>query len=122
MGQPMDVGVKETLDPNVLIFETNRWLTGMGTGLYEDAGEAPEGSMARMIFDTGKIAAVNVYGSTITVTKARDASWDAMSDEIKKNLENFYIYYPENIGKKFVAAAGDGDEELPGTDDDEEAS
>jgi len=107
VGQPIDVMVKETLDPNVRVFETNRWLTGMGSGVYDALDETPEGSMARMIFETGEVDAVHVYGSTITVTKQRNSSWDALSETLKKNLENFYIFYPENIGKKFVAAGGD---------------
>ena len=107
MGQPIAVTVKQTLDPHVRIFETNRWLTGMGTGVYETPEQAPEGSMARMILDTGDVSAVTVYGSTITVIKKTDRSWDPLAETLKKNLENFYIFYPENIGKKFVAAGDD---------------
>lgn len=107
MGQPIEVTVSETLDPHVRIFATNRWLTGMGSGLYESLDEAPERSMARTILETGEVAAVHVYGSTITVTKRPGSAWDPLSDDLKKALENFYIYYPENIGMKFEAASAD---------------
>ena len=107
MGQPVDVSVKETLDPDVRVFETDRWLTGMGNGLFESAQSAPEGTMARRVFEVGDVEAVHVYGNCLTVTKSRRASWDSMSDEIKKSLENFYIFYPENIGKKVEAFTGD---------------
>jgi ribonuclease HII len=117
MGQPVEVTVKDTLDDDVRIFETNRWLTGMGSGVYARAEEAPEGSMARMILDTGDVEAVHVYGSTITVTKQRNADWDELAATLQKNLENFYIFYPENIGKKFVATDADPEAEPAGDDD-----
>jgi ribonuclease HII len=99
VGQPMGVTVKETLDPHVRVFDTDRWLTGVGGGLFERPEEAPEGSMARMVLDTGEVESVHIFGNCVTVTKGRNASWDDLSDRIQKGLENFYIFYPENIGR-----------------------
>jgi scaffold Nfu/NifU family protein len=95
LGQPVEVTVKDSLDPHVRFFETNRWLTGMGRGLYHQAADAPDGSMARMILDKDGVTAVHVYGSVITVTKDPDAKWAGLEEEIKSDLESFYIFYRE---------------------------
>ena len=109
MGQPVAVELKRTLDPHVVIYETNRWVTGMGQGLYTSASEAPEGSMARKVLEHPGIAAVSVYGSTLTVTKRPDASWEGVAGDIKTALENFYIFYPENIGMRFEATEAEAE-------------
>jgi hypothetical protein len=119
VGQPIVVSVRETLDPHVRVYDTNRWLTGMGSGVFTDVEMAPSGSMAKMILETGSIDAVHVYGSSLTLTKKPSASWQGLAEDLQKRLENFYIYYPENIGKKFEAAAddGDGDDDAPAEED-----
>ena len=122
MGQPVGVTVKETLDDDVRVFETDRWLTGMGSGLFQSPDEAPAGTMARMILGLDGPRSVHVYGNCLTVTKRHDAAWDELAETIRTNLENFYIYYPENVGRLKPPEApleGGGDEEEPDAGDDE---
>jgi hypothetical protein len=114
VGQPIKVTVRPTLDPAVREFEVNRWLTGMGRGTYEKPEEAPDGSVARMILDTGDVEAVHNYGSVITVTRKRDADWEHLSDRLQTDLQNFYIYYDENRTTK----AGEVEDLPMPTDDD----
>ena len=96
MGQPIVVTVKDTLDPAVRVFHTNRWLTGMGSGFFERPEDAPAGSMARMLLMTDGVEAVHIYGSSITVTRGRMAKWDDLAPRLQVALQNFYIFYPEN--------------------------
>lgn len=104
MGQPVEVMVKESLDPHVRYFETNRWLTGMGSGLFESVEQAPEGTMARMILEKDGVSVVHVYGNVITVTKEPGASWEPLADEIKDDLENFYIFYRPGVEPEVPAS------------------
>jgi hypothetical protein len=100
VGQPVVVTIKPTLDPAVSVFETNRWLTGMGSGFFDAPEQAPPKSIARMLLEVDGVEAVHVYGNIITVTRTRMANWDDLGPKIQVALQNFYIFYPENATTK----------------------
>lgn len=103
MGQPVSVIEKTTAVPGVVRFETNRALSGMGHDRYRSLDDIlfdrPTDVLARRLFETGKVAAVHVNGSVITVELAPDAT----SDGLAAIVADLYTYYhegdePEMIG------------------------
>lgn len=100
MGQPVKVTVKETLDPNVRRFETDRWLTGMGGRLYfapefrpAGAPAPPPGSLEAAVLEIPGVISVYTYGSTVTVSKDDKASWDDLARQVAEKIESAFSYY-----------------------------
>jgi hypothetical protein len=97
MGQPITVVEKRGLRPDVVRFEINRSLTGMGHERYasrDDAtGDRPPDALARLLFDRGGVDAVHIYSNVITVDLASGASTDGMLDLIR----NLFIHYREGV-------------------------
>ncbi|MER3396667.1 MAG: hypothetical protein C4318_08740 [Acidimicrobiia bacterium] len=100
MGMRVEVKVKPTLDPDVHRFETNRWLTGMGGKLYlaekfrpKGAPKPRQGTLESKLLEIGGVVSVYVYGSTVTVSKEPERSWDDLEPQIKEVLENAFSYY-----------------------------
>jgi hypothetical protein len=118
MGQPVGVVTKPSATPGVVRFELNRNLTGMGHEHYR-AGAVPKGAtpgatLARRLFDTGKVVAVAVYGNMVTVDLAKGQS----PEGLRSVVESLYTYYvpgfvpqPLEIPAEpaAVAAAGGGE-------------
>lgn len=71
MGQPVSVIEKASSRANVVRFETNRVLTGMGHRRFTSAPDAvaatPADELARRLFARGGIASLHVNGNVITV-------------------------------------------------------
>jgi hypothetical protein len=102
VGQPVRVTVKDTLDSNVKRFETDRWLTGMGGRLYFAPAFRPTGapvpragSLEERILAIPGVASVYVYGSTITVSKDQEATWEDLQPKISAEIENAFRFYKE---------------------------
>lgn len=93
MGQPVGVVEKPSSNAGVVRFELNRNLTGMGHERYSatnvPAGGTPGSTLARRLFDTGKVAAVAVYGNMVTVDLARGQS----AEGLRSVVESLYTYY-----------------------------
>ena len=75
MGQLVGVVEKPSATPGVVRFELNRSLSGMGHERFASAADAwgpsPSALLARMLFDTGKVASVHVYANIVTVELER---------------------------------------------------
>ncbi|CAN5540790.1 hypothetical protein BH18ACT1_BH18ACT1_14090 [soil metagenome] len=97
MGQPITVVEKPTRRADVVVFETNRSLTGMGHERYasrEDAtGVRPPDELARRLFDTGSVDAVHVYSNVITVDLASGASSEGLLDVVHR----LFIHYVPGV-------------------------
>ena len=93
MGQPVAVVEKPSKTPGIIRYELNRNLTGMGHDRFASSGDAqgstPSALLARRLFDTGKVAAVHVYGNIITVDLAKGQS----ADGLVPVFESLYTYY-----------------------------
>ncbi len=87
MGQQIAVVEKQSSIPGVVRFETNRNLTGMGHERFKSAGDAigprPAAALARNLLSTGKVAAVHVYGNTITVDLAKGFDSSGLGDVVR---------------------------------------
>lgn len=71
MGQLVGVVEKPTTTPGVVRFELNRSLSGMGHERFTSPGDAvgprPAAALARLLFASGRVAEVHVYGNIVTV-------------------------------------------------------
>ena len=97
MGQPITVVERPTPRPDVVRFEINRSLTGMGHERYragdEVVGHRPPDELARRLFARGGIDAVHVFSNQITVDLAQGAD-DA---GIRELIEGLFIHYTEGV-------------------------
>lgn len=93
MGQPVVVTERTTGKPDLVRFDLNRSLTGMGHERYRSGedidGDRPPDVVARRLFERGGINEVHIFSNSVTVTL--DAG--AKADGIKELLENLYVHY-----------------------------
>jgi len=75
MGQLVGVVEKQSATPGVVRFELNRSLSGMGHERFDSPAQAfgptPSATLARMLFDTGRVSKVHVYANMVTVDLAK---------------------------------------------------
>ena len=97
MGQTITVTEKRGLRHDVVRFECNRSLTGMGHERYrsrDDAvGPRPPDELARRLFDRGGVAAVHVYSNIVDVDLAPGATSEGIADIIR----DLFLYYREGV-------------------------
>jgi Scaffold protein Nfu/NifU N terminal len=93
VGQLVAVTEKPSPLPNVVRFELNRSLTGMGHERFRNADEAagprPAAELARRLFATGQVDAVHIYSNIVTVDLATGGSPAGLSDVVR----NLYRYW-----------------------------
>jgi hypothetical protein len=96
MGQPITVTEKPTARSDVVRFELNRSLTGMGHERYgsRDAatGVRPVDELARRLFDHGGVEGVHVHSNVVTVDLAEGAPGG-----LQQVIEDLFIYYREGV-------------------------
>jgi hypothetical protein len=87
MGQPITVIEKQSSNPAVLRFETNRPLTGMGHERYSEPPsellDRPVDELARRLFAAGGVVGVHVNGSVVTVTLAGGRTGAGLGDIVR---------------------------------------
>ena len=97
MGQPITVIEKPTTRPDVVRFELNRSLTGMGHERYASrdsaTGVRPVDELARRLFDHGGVDGVHVYSNVVTIDLAAGAS----ADGLQQVIEDLFLYYAEGV-------------------------
>ena len=106
MGQPVTVIQKASSYPDVVRFETNRALTGMGHESYRSIDDVkadrPPDRVARALFEHGGVAAVHINANVITVHLSRADG----ADGLKGVIEELYTYYREGVEVPSLDAAG----------------
>lgn len=97
MGQLITVSRKSAIRPDVVIFELNRSLTGMGHERYKSAADAvrdrPVDELARRLFAAGGVEGVHVYSNMVTVDLAPGAPADGLEDII----HGLFTYYRPGV-------------------------
>src|SRR4051812_35500471 len=87
MGQEITVVQKQGVHHDVVRFELNRSLTGMGHHRYATreaaTGDKPADELARRLFDRGGVESVHVYSNVVTVDLAPGADAEGMADIIR---------------------------------------
>ena len=88
---------KHSSRPDVVVFELNRSLTGMGHERYRSLRDAaanrPPDLVARLLFEHWGVEAVHIYSNVVTVDLAPGASTDGMAQA----LGNLFIHYREGV-------------------------
>ncbi len=86
MGMLITVTEKPSARRDVVRFETNRALTGMGHERYvagvEIEGDRPPDVAARALFEIGGVDAVHIHGNQITVELAQGGTTAGMAQAI----------------------------------------
>lgn len=89
----MTVRVKPSSNPEIVRFETNRPLTGMGHERYRSIEDVvrdrPIDRLARYLFTNGGVESVHANGSMVTVHLAGGATGVGM-DQIVTDLFRYY--------------------------------
>lgn len=97
MGQLITVNQKRGIRPDVVIFELNRSLTGMGHERYRSTADAsgmrPVDALARRLFEAGGVEGVHIYSNVVTVDLAPGAKGDGLADVIR----DLFTYYREGV-------------------------
>ena len=125
MGQLVGVVEKQSAVPGIVRYELNRSLSGMGheryTSMLDAVGDTPGAMLARMLFETGKVASVHVYGNVVTVDVAKgfdSSGLGAIVTEMyrywKPGVEppSFEDLQPEEPASEPSGDGGGGDAEL----------
>jgi hypothetical protein len=97
MGQMVGVIEKKSTTPGIVRFELNRSLSGMGherfDSVVEAIGSKPSASLARLLFATGKVASVHVYGNIVTVDVAKGYDSGGLADIVRE----MYRYWKPGV-------------------------
>ena len=95
MGQDVTVVAKPSSNPEILRFEINRSLTGMGHERYTSPADIlrnrPVDQLARRLFEHGGVDTVHVNSSVITV----DLGGGSVGDGLQQIIEDLFRFYPD---------------------------
>jgi len=93
MGQPITVTEKPGGRDDVVRFDLNRSLTGMGHERYragqEILGDRPPDELARRLFAHGGVEAVHIYSNVVTVDLVPGAAREGLADI----LHGLFVHY-----------------------------
>ncbi|HSP02644.1 MAG TPA: hypothetical protein VLR27_04040 [Acidimicrobiales bacterium] len=95
MGQSVNVVAKHSSNPEILRFEINRSLTGMGHERYRSLDDLvldrPVDRLARRLLEHGGVDGVHVNSSVITV----DLGGGYVGDGLQQIIEDLFRFYPD---------------------------
>lgn len=96
MGQSVTVVAKHSSNPEILRFEINRSLTGMGHERYRSLADVvldrPVDRLARRLLEHGGVDGVHVNSSVITV----DLGGGYVGDGLQQIIEDLFRFYPNS--------------------------
>lgn len=97
MGQDVTVVAKPSSNPEILRFEINRSLTGMGHERYRSLVDVirdrPVDRLARRLLEHGGVDGVHVNSSMITV----DLAGGSTGAGLQEIIENLFRFYPDAV-------------------------
>lgn len=95
MGQSVNVVAKHSSNPEILRFEINRSLTGMGHERYRSLDDIvldrPVDRLARRLLEHGGVDGVHVNSSVITV----DLGGGYVGEGLQEIIEDLFRFYPD---------------------------
>lgn len=97
MGQDIKVAQRTGSRPEVVVFDLNRSLTGMGHERYyrgsDITGVRPCDELARRLLADERVSSVHVYSNVVTVELGRFASSEGLAEVI----ESLFTYYVPGV-------------------------
>jgi hypothetical protein len=100
VGQDITVTARAGASPSVMIFDTNRSITGMAIERYASVdattGGRPPDVLARRLFDLGATR-VTVYSSAVTVEAPPDR-WGELEGQVEHAIRHLFGYYGDEAG------------------------
>ncbi len=106
MGQSVTVVEKKSSNPEVLRFEINRSLTGMGHERYSSLDDIvlarPVDVLARRLLEHGGVDGVHVNSSVITVDLAGGSTGEGLYEVI----QNLFRFYGDEVPAEDAEAEG----------------
>ncbi len=97
MGQSVTVIEKKSSNPEVLRFEINRSLTGMGHERYSSLDDIvldrPVDVLARRLLEHGGVDGVHVNSSMITV----DLAGGSTGEGLRELIQNLFRFYGDEV-------------------------
>ena len=92
MSEYVTVEARPTDDPDVLEILTNQILTQAGEELYRNFDEGDQGSpLAQTLFGVYGIQALTITTQMLTVSRDPEAPWEAIVDEVRDALRDFFL-------------------------------
>ena len=108
MGQPITVSRTRGNRGDIVRFDLNRSLTGMGHERYrageEILGNRPPDELARRLFAHGGIEAVHIYSNVVTVDLAEGERGDGLEDIVG----SLFVHYDHDEKAEEVGEAAEG--------------
>lgn len=93
MGQPVTVIQKKSSRPDVVRFELNRAISGMGHERYRSlddiTDDRPVDVIARRLLEAGGVDSVHINANVITL----DVNFAADLDHLKQVIEGMFVFY-----------------------------
>lgn len=115
MGQPITVVEKQSSNPAILRFETNRPLSGMGHERYDappsDLLDRPVDELARRLFAAGGVNHVHINGSVVTVSLSGGRTGTGLADVVR----GLFLHYPPQAAVPAVTPPADEADRAPET-------
>lgn len=95
MGQPITVTERPTQRRDVIRFELNRSLTGMGHERFPTSptGPRPVDELARRLFAFGGVEGIHMFSNVVTVDLAKGVNGAGM----KEVVEGLFIHYTPGV-------------------------
>lgn len=113
MGQNVTTVEKQTSNPEVLRFEINRSLTGMGHERYASVDDVVDDrvvdQLARSLFDHGGVDSIHVNSSVITVRLDGGSTGAGLLEVI----QNMFRFYGDEVPAEDVSPDGPPVDEVP---------
>jgi hypothetical protein len=93
MSEYITVETRPTGDADRLEIVTNQMLTEEEAEVYQNFDEGDEGSpIAQMLFNgVAGIRAMTITQHTLLVTREPDTPWEAIVDEVRDALRDFFL-------------------------------
>jgi hypothetical protein len=92
MSEYVTVESRPTDNPDVLEIVSNQTLTEDETEVYDTPEAGDEGSpLAQTLFGVDGIRALTITESTLLITRDPDVPWEAIVDEVRDALRDFFL-------------------------------
>lgn len=86
-GTDVNITIQGTPNPNAAKFVLDRPVPGGGSRSYFDADSAAEDALAARLFELEGVRALLFVENFITVTKADEAEWDALVQDVRTAIQ-----------------------------------